>query len=733
MTVPTLESVAEFSTNGVTTNFPFFFKFLANEDLVVTYVNPLGNVSVLALGTHYTVNGAGDEDGGSIVTTTAMAGPGQLVVSREMDAYQQTSLRNQGKFLAETHEDVFDRLTMLIQQGFSIFKRALVRPFGKPYYDAENRNISNLADPFEMQDAATKQYTQQYVGDLISQIQGPINNAANVFFLGANGIPGVVQDLSGANSLLMLGATLPDGTVGTLADYMAYLQKVPTVVLRENPGADRVADIMAAIVSMRSNPVSILDDIGGVTITAYSSGTLELGRGVFRIAANTLQIYQDLGLIIRGQGSRRTTNAVKGGTTILITGASNGYGIKFSNGGARGITLADLDVCYESATFTGDVVDSIGCPGFTTERVYIGTYGTTAGTRFQTARSCLRMSYYEFVTLRNSVFDGAVDHVWSDDVRVQNGNTGFVGSNVTIINCVFYDCTGKMIKYPGNRTSNSLNIIGCTFNPIAVNCVNAIDIRNVEGLVLEGNHFVGSVANHATSGWIYLQNVIAECSGNVLDDMSDAGTVSGNVKWNANRIACLEGLNVTGGVFTGRGNVYSKAIKAVTFSPAITLHFDVGPDLFKPQVGTSYNIPAESTSISGTIHYSLDQDGSVSKFINASSRVSIYDHSEQVVAVSANRSIVQSETGRHFRAAGAGAQTFGLPVAAPGLRFRVSKIVAQDLVITCQPGNNFYVGVGSTKTVCTQVAAHVGGGLTFESIGVAGWLVTSQAGTWSFT
>ncbi len=144
MTVNTISSVAEFDTNGVTTNFPFYFKFLANEDLVVTYVNPQGASSTLTLGMHYTVNGAGNEQGGSIVTTSALAGPGQLVVSREMEAFQQTSLRNQGKFLAETHEDVFDKLTMLIQQGFALFRRALIRPLGRDYYDAEGRKIRSL-------------------------------------------------------------------------------------------------------------------------------------------------------------------------------------------------------------------------------------------------------------------------------------------------------------------------------------------------------------------------------------------------------------------------------------------------------------------------------------------------------------------------------------------------------------------------------------------------------------
>lgn len=182
MTVSTISSIAEFVTNGVTTNYPFYFKFLANEDLVVTYVSPTGVSSVLTLGTQYTANGAGNDQGGSVVTTTALAGPGQLIVSREMDAYQQTSLRNQGKFLAETHEDVFDRLTMLIQQGFAGIGRALKRPIGKAYFDAESRLISNVADPVADQDAATKGWAGRYFGSLIDGATGLINTTTGILY-----------------------------------------------------------------------------------------------------------------------------------------------------------------------------------------------------------------------------------------------------------------------------------------------------------------------------------------------------------------------------------------------------------------------------------------------------------------------------------------------------------------------------------------------------------------------
>lgn len=196
MTVNTISSVAEFDTNGVTTNYPFYFKFLANEDLVVTYVDPLGVSSTLALGTHYSVNGAGSDVGGSIVTTSALAGPGQLVVSREMEAFQQTSLRNQGKFLAETHEDVFDRLTMLIQQGLAIFARALKRPFGRDYFYAENRRITSLQDPVDLQDAATRNWSEVYLGGLVSGLIGNPNLASGVGYVTPRGALGVVQDMA---------------------------------------------------------------------------------------------------------------------------------------------------------------------------------------------------------------------------------------------------------------------------------------------------------------------------------------------------------------------------------------------------------------------------------------------------------------------------------------------------------------------------------------------------------
>ncbi|HCT7918264.1 TPA: hypothetical protein OT865_003042 [Pseudomonas aeruginosa] len=206
MTVPTNTSVVEYEGNGVTTAFPVPFKFPANDDLVVTKVyNDVANV--LLLGTDYTVVGAGAQSGGAVIATSAPEDGAIINISRELDAVQETDLRNQGRYFAETHESVFDYLTMLIQQCFSGLSRALKRPVGKDYYDAENRRISRVAGPIENKDATNKEWTEQYVGSVIGSGTGPINLASNVIYIDPKGVPRTVQDMSSTTNPV-LGASM---------------------------------------------------------------------------------------------------------------------------------------------------------------------------------------------------------------------------------------------------------------------------------------------------------------------------------------------------------------------------------------------------------------------------------------------------------------------------------------------------------------------------------------------
>lgn len=185
MTVSTTDSVIEYVSGGPGYTIPF--RFLQNSDIQAVLVKQDGTSETLVLGTQYTLVGAGTQSGGTLTSAyaaTYLAAPGaSLTIARIMTPVQPTDLRNQGRFLAETHEAVFDRLTMFIQQAISGNSRALVRPYGKNYYDAQNRQIKNLADPTLAQDAVNKRYLQQAIAEILQIGNGSANNAANVLYV----------------------------------------------------------------------------------------------------------------------------------------------------------------------------------------------------------------------------------------------------------------------------------------------------------------------------------------------------------------------------------------------------------------------------------------------------------------------------------------------------------------------------------------------------------------------
>jgi len=174
LTVSTTDSVIEYVSGGPA--FPIPYRFLQNSDIQAVLVKQDGASETLVLGSQYTLVGAGTQSGGTLTSTYAagyLATPGAvLTISRDMSATQPTDLRNQGRFLAETHETVFDRLTMLVQQGFSILRRALLRPIGKNYYDAEGRLIKNLADGADAADVVNIRTLRSYVDAAIAGVIG---------------------------------------------------------------------------------------------------------------------------------------------------------------------------------------------------------------------------------------------------------------------------------------------------------------------------------------------------------------------------------------------------------------------------------------------------------------------------------------------------------------------------------------------------------------------------------
>lgn len=131
MTVSSSTDRATFPGNGVTIVFPLPFRFFANTEVEASLIDDTtGAVTPLSIGTHYTLTGAGlpEQDGNADSELTMITAPidgVSLFVQRVLPLTQSTDIVNQGQFHAEIHEIVFDRLTMLIQQGQGQLDRAI--------------------------------------------------------------------------------------------------------------------------------------------------------------------------------------------------------------------------------------------------------------------------------------------------------------------------------------------------------------------------------------------------------------------------------------------------------------------------------------------------------------------------------------------------------------------------------------------------------------------------------
>ncbi|MBN6360176.1 hypothetical protein JZM27_02860 [Providencia huaxiensis] len=156
MTVSTEISSNEYTGNGVTTDFDYKFRiFKANQLSVISSDADGDNVVTLRLGTDYTVTGANKSAGGKVILTRPLANGHKISIAREIPITQETSFRNQGKFLAETHEDAFDYLTMIVQRIWgSIGSLYLKRPnILANWFDAKGYRIANLGKPKRDSDA----------------------------------------------------------------------------------------------------------------------------------------------------------------------------------------------------------------------------------------------------------------------------------------------------------------------------------------------------------------------------------------------------------------------------------------------------------------------------------------------------------------------------------------------------------------------------------------------------
>lgn len=131
MTVSSQTNKIRIVGNGVASAFPLPFRFFTNSEISALFVERATGVTTpAAIGTDYTLTGAGEPEvngsaTGVLTTTVPLAATRDLIILRTLPTIQATDIVNQGEFFASTHEDVFDRLTMIAQQQQEELSRAI--------------------------------------------------------------------------------------------------------------------------------------------------------------------------------------------------------------------------------------------------------------------------------------------------------------------------------------------------------------------------------------------------------------------------------------------------------------------------------------------------------------------------------------------------------------------------------------------------------------------------------
>lgn len=225
MTVSSTTDRATFIGNGVTTSFPLPFRFFFDSDIQASLIdNETFETEPLVLGIDYSLEGAGEpelEGSSASVINMLIAAPAvgySLFVQRVMAMEQPTDIVNQGRFHADIHETVFDRLTMLIQQAALGPSRVIqVQPFDPipgrlPGYAARAGKVFGFdesGDPvvssmslqdMQQQPQIAQQYAQQAAGSALqaSDSSAAAQDAADDAEQSKEEAEGIAQSLTGA-------------------------------------------------------------------------------------------------------------------------------------------------------------------------------------------------------------------------------------------------------------------------------------------------------------------------------------------------------------------------------------------------------------------------------------------------------------------------------------------------------------------------------------------------------
>ena len=483
MTVSTEVDHNEYTGNGVTTTFPYAFRIFQASDLLVTTSDTNGTLRTLTLNTDYTVSGVGSYSGGVVILPLPLANGWGISIERDLPVVQETDLRNQGRFFAETHEGAFDYLTMLIQQCFGWARLALLKPsFIARYYDARQNRIANLADPAAAQDAVNNRSMRSYVDAAVSGVVGGFG-----WFIqyGAGAVYRTFQDkMRDEVSIRDFGA----GSSGEVTDSLlkAVAATTGTIVV---PAGDYTANPTLADVPAVLKLLSRADFRGRLTIN-LPAGTANLTEQTV-INSSRSDLCKVIGVALN--------TSVTG--LVSVAGSSKQYSITLSLADASQVSVGDYAIFRHDLTGTGFF--HIHCGGWRVTAV--------SGNNVTVLNTCVLDSFPSSTVTGGSVsiIKSILKYTGCDGIRPEGGDCIGIIDNVAIVGDYnlatgagtigahgVISTTPVVIVDPANTSNNVANMAAA----IAIGRNVVISAWGEQGLAVSGRssvvcNFIASCSN----------------------------------------------------------------------------------------------------------------------------------------------------------------------------------------------------------------------------------------------
>lgn len=315
MTVSSSQSKVSYAGDGAATEFAIPFAFVLNADIAVVKAATDGSESDWAEGTHYTLSGAGNPAGGSLMVVTAPtdhtpAVGETLTIKRVVALTQETEYPEGGEFPAQAHEQALDKLTHAAQQLDEKLSRAIKLP--------ETAATEDLAIPVP-EAAKLLRWNQS-----------------------ASAIENV--DVSSLGTIVLSDDTPQAGTTNGVAGSSASVSRAdhahPLPVV--GPGLTRAGDQLAvdfAFVEAADPDIVKADQSGnlevGFTSSVHAHGAVGSGTVALDLTQPTIQ-----------------TATVAGNFTLAAPSSGNGYlELKLTNDGAGGHVLTLTGFTTLSGTY----------------------------------------------------------------------------------------------------------------------------------------------------------------------------------------------------------------------------------------------------------------------------------------------------------------------------------------------------------------------------------------------